>query len=290
MRSAGALLIALLVVLTGLKAAEPAAEKTIAARLAAIETRVGGRLGVAAIESSSGRKIEHHAQERFPLCSTFKFLAAAAVLHRVNENQDQLTRVVPYTEADLLEHAPVTREHVKDGGMTLSRLAAAAIIRSDNTAGNLLLRTIGGPAGLTRYARTLGDKKTRLDRIEPDLNSALPGDERDTTTPAAMLGNMRALLIANALSDVSRALLDSWLAANQTGGDLIRAGVPNDWKVGDKTGRGGNGAINDIAILRPPGREPILLAIYLVGSTASAEVRQAAIADVARLVAETFAK
>ncbi len=290
MRSAGALLIALLVVLTGLKAAEPAAEKTIAARLAAIETRVGGRLGVAAIESSSGRKIEHHAQERFPLCSTFKFLAAAAVLHRVNENQDQLTRVVPYTEADLLEHAPVTREHVKDGGMTLSRLAAAAIIRSDNTAGNLLLRTIGGPAGLTRYARTLGDKKTRLDRIEPDLNSALPGDERDTTTPAATLGNMRALLIANALSDVSRALLDSWLAANQTGGDLIRAGVPNDWKVGDKTGRGGNGAINDIAILRPPGREPILLAIYLVGSTASAEVRQAAIADVARLVAETFAK
>lgn len=290
MRSAGALLIALLVVLTGLKAAEPAAEKTIAARLAAIETRVGGRLGVAAIESSSGRKIEHHAQERFPLCSTFKFLTAAAVLHRVDENQDQLTRVVPYTEADLLEHAPVTREHVKDGGMTLSRLAAAAIIRSDNTAGNLLLRTIGGPAGLTRYARTLGDKKTRLDRIEPDLNSALPGDERDTTTPAAMLGNMRALLIANALSDVSRALLDSWLAANQTGGDLIRAGVPNDWKVGDKTGRGGNGAINDIAILRPPGREPILLAIYLVGSTASAEVRQAAIADVARLVAETFAK
>jgi len=172
--------------------------------------------------------------------------------------------------------------------MTLAALCAAAIEYSDNTAANLLLQTIGGPEGLTRYARSLGDERTRLDRVEPHLNSAVPGDERDTTTPTAMVGNLRTLLLGDALSQSSRQLFESWLADNKTGGEMIRAGLPNDWKIGDKTGRGGDGATNDIAIIRPPDKSPILLAIYFVGSTASPEARLGAIADVARIVAETF--
>ena len=160
----------------------------------------------------------------------------------------------------------------------LAALCAAALEYSDNTAANLLLQTIGGPAGLTRYARSLGDNQTRLDRAEPELNSAVPGDERDTTTPGAMAANLNTLLLGDALSQQSRQLLDSWLAENKTGNDLIRAGLPHDWKIGDKTGRGSNGATNDIAIVRPPGKPPILLAIYFVGSSASPKDRKAAIA------------
>ena len=257
-------------------------------RIAAIEMRLGGRLGVAALETGRSQRLEYRAGERFPMCSTFKFLAAAAALHRVDRKQEQLSRFIRYTKGDLLEYAPITKEHVNEGGMTLAALCAAALEYSDNTAANLLLQTIGGPEGFTRYARSLGDERTRLDRVEPYLNSALPGDERDTTTPTAMMANLRTLLLGDALSHPSRRFLDGWLVENKTGSALIRAGLPNEWKVGDKTGRGDNGAINDIAIIRPPGRPPILLAIYFVGSSASLKARQAAIADVARIVAETF--
>jgi beta-lactamase class A len=222
------------------------------------------------------------------MCSTFKFLAAAAVLKRVDEKQEKLERFVPYGAKEILEYAPVTKEHLKDGGMTLDALCVAAIEQSDNTAGNLLLNAIGGPAGLTNFVRTFGDRVTRLDRIEPELNSAIPGDERDTTTPAAIRSDMRRLLLGDALSESSRRQLEDWLHRTETGGPMIRAGVPKNWIIGDKTGRGSNGATNDIAIMRPPGRAPILLAIYSVGSTATPNDRAAAIAEVAKIVAESM--
>jgi beta-lactamase class A len=289
--SASSLLAAIaLLVATHARAADqtPPASDAAEKRIADIETRVGGRLGVAALETGSGRRLEHRASERFPMCSTFKLLAAAAVLHRVDQKQEQITRVIPYTKADLLEYAPVTTEHVKEGGMTLAALCAAALDYSDNTAGNLLLKAIGGPDALTRYARSLGDQETRLDRLEPYLNSAVSGDERDTTTPVAMLGDLRALLLGEALSPRSRDQLEAWLAGNKTGGEMLRAGLPNDWRIADKTGHGGAGSTNDIALIRPPGKAPILLAVYSVGSTASPKVPSAAIADVARIVAQTF--
>jgi beta-lactamase class A len=202
--------------------------------------------------------------------------------------KEKLERFVPYGAKEILEYAPVTKEHLKDGGMTLSALCAAAIEQSDNTAGNLLLNAIGGPAGLTNFVRTLGDRVTRLDRIEPELNSAIPGDERDTTTPAAICSDMHRLLLDDALSEASRRQLEDWLQRNETGGSMIRAGVPKNWIIGDKTGRGSNGATNDIAIMRPPGRAPILLAIYSVGSTATPNDRVAAIAEVAKIVAESM--
>lgn len=265
-------------------------EKSAAAHISAIETRIGGRIGVAALDTSNSKRIDYRPKERFPMCSTFKFLAAAAVLKHVDEQKEKLDRFVSYGPKDILEYAPVTKEHLKEGGMTLGALCEAAIELSDNTAGNLLLNAIGGPAGLTNFVRTLGDQMTRLDRIEPELNSAIPGDERDTTTPAVMCTDMQRLLLSDALSGASRRQLEDWLQRNETGGLTIRAGVPKNWIVGDKTGRGSNGAMNDIAILRPPGRAPILLAIYSVGSTAAPNDRAAAIAEVAKIVAEFLSR
>jgi beta-lactamase class A len=272
--------------LTFLAACAASAENDPANRIAAIETRLGGRIGVAAVDTSNDKHLDYRAEERFPMCSTFKFLATAAVLKRVDEKKERLERFVPYNAKDILEYAPVTKEHLNEGGMTLGALCEAAIEQSDNTAGNLLLNAIGGPAGLTNFVRALGDPVTRLDRIEPELNSAIPGDERDTTTPAAISSDMQRLLLGDALSEASRGKLDDWLQRNETGGSMIRAGVPKTWSVGDKTGRGSNGATNDIAIMRPPGRAPILLAIYSVGSTATPDDRAAAIAAVTKVVAE----
>ena len=175
------------------------------------------------------------------MCSTFKVLAVAAVLKRVDEKKEKLDRFVPYSEAQLLEYAPVTRQHVKEGGMTLDALCAAAITQSDNTAANLLLETIGGPKGWTEFARSLGDNSSRLDRMEPDLNTAtIAGDDRDTTTPAAMAADLQRLFTSDVLSEESRTRLENWMIANETGSKMIRASVPADWKVGDKTGRNGN--------------------------------------------------
>jgi beta-lactamase class A len=272
--------------LTFLAASAASGENDATARIAAIETRIGGRIGVAALDTGNDKHLDYRAEERFPMCSTFKFLAAAAVLKRVDEKKEKLDRFVPYNAKDILEYAPVTKEHLKEGGMTLGALCEAAIEQSDNTAGNLLLNAIGGPAGLTNFVRALGDRVTRLDRIEPELNSAIPGDERDTTTPAAISSDMQRLLLGDALSEASRRKLDDWLQRNETGGSMMRAGVPKMWSVGDKTGRGANGATNDIAIMRPPGRAPTLLAIYSVGSTATANDRAAAIAEVTKVVAE----
>jgi beta-lactamase class A len=276
--------------LTFLAARVASAENDAAARIAAVEARIVGRIGVAALDTSNSKRLDYRQDEKFPMCSTFKFLAAAAVLKRVDEKKEKLERFVSYGAKDILEYAPVTKEHLKDGGMTLGALCQAAIEQSDNTAGNLLLDVIGGPPGLTNFVRELGDNQTRFDRKEPELNSAILGDERDTTTPAAMRLDMQRLLLADGLSKSSSRHLEEWLQHNETGGLMIRSGVPKTWSVGDKTGRGANGAMNDIAIMRPPDRAPILLAIYSVGSTATANDRAAAIAEVAKIVVKFFAR
>ena len=284
-----AVFVLLLAAESGLAATStPTAQTEFAKRIAAIEAQTRGRIGVATLDTGSGKHLDYRSEERFPMCSTFKFLAAAAVLKRVDEKQEKLERFVPYDAKDILEYAPVTKTHLEEGGMTLGALCGAAVAQSDNTAGNLLLYAIGGPVGLTNFARDLGDNMTRLDRKEPELNSAGPGDERDTTTPASMLADMHQLLLENGLSASSGQQLEARLRANETGSAMIRAGVPGNWIVGDKTGRGANGATNDIAIMRPPNRAPILLTIYSVGSTGSANDRTATIAEVAKIVAGEF--
>lgn len=245
----------------------------------------GQRLGVAVLATESGQRFGYRQDERFPMCSTFKVLLVAAVLARVDRGEEQLERRVAFTEADLLEYAPATRARVAEGGMRLGELCDAAITVSDNTAANLLLSSVGGPLGLTGYVRTLGDSVTRLDRNEPMLNEALPGDERDTTTPAAMLGDLEALLVGDALSQPSRDALAGWLVANTTGDRRLRAGVPKDWRVGDKTGTGERGVTNDVAIFWPPRRKPILVAAYLSAPASTLEARELVFVEVARLVA-----
>jgi beta-lactamase class A len=274
------------VLLLLLAASTPASTSDFANQIRTVEQRTGARIGVAALDSGSGKRLDSRSEERFPMCSTFKFLAAAAVLKRIDEGKEKLDRFVSYGAKDILEYAPVTKVHVKEGGMTLGALCAAAIEQSDNTAGNLLLDAIGGPAGLTKFARSIGDEMTRLDRKEPELNSAISGDERDTTTPAAMCANMQRLLLGDVLSESSRHSLEDWLQRNETGALMIRAGIPKTWSVGDKTGRCGNGATNDVAIIRPPGRAPILVAIYSIGSTSPDDDRPAIIAEVARVASE----
>jgi beta-lactamase class A len=257
--------------------------------LESIETRVGGRLGVFAVDSQTGRRLEHRAGERFPMCSTFKLLAAGAVLARVDRAEERLNRRIRYSKADLLEYAPVTRAHVAQGSMSVADLCAAAIELSDNTAANLLLQSLGGPHAVTQFARSLGDPSTRLDRMEPALNTAIPGDPRDTTTPANMAQNLRRLLTGTSLTRNSRGLLYSWLAACKTGEDCLRAGIPASWREGDKTGSGAHGTRNDVAILQPPNRKPIFVAAYLTQSRVSAAESGAALASVGRLIAHTFA-
>ena len=250
----------------------------------------GSRIGVAAIDPGQNKEVEYRAKERFLMCSTFKVLAVAAVLKRVDAKKEKLDRFVPYTEAQLLEYAPVTRAHVKEGGMTLDALCAAAITQSDNTAANLLLETIGGPKGVTDFARNLGDEFTRLDRMEPELNMATPGDDRDTTTPAAMGKDLQRLLTSDVLSPKARTHLEGWMVANETGSKMIRASVPADWRVGDKTGRSGKGASNDIAILRPPSGGPFFVAVYVDAPKESSDERDSLVAEAAKIAIELLKK
>jgi beta-lactamase class A len=254
--------------------------------LAQIEAKSKGRLGVAVLDTQSGFRAALHGGDRFPMCSTFKFLAASAVLKRVDRGQSQLDKQIRFEAKDVVTYSPVTKDHV-DTGMTLAALCEAALTQSDNTAGNMLLREIGGPAGLTTFARSQGDDMTRLDRWEVELNEAVPGDDRDTTTPVAMLNNLQQIIVGQQLSEKSRQQLTDWMLANKTGDARLRAGVPHDWKVADKTGSGERGTANDIGILWPPGRKPVLITVYLTGSQATADERSAAIAEVARAVASS---
>jgi beta-lactamase class A len=215
-------------------------------------------------------------------------MAVAAVLRRVDSGQEQLDRFVRYGASDLLSYAPVTKAHVADGGMKLVDLCAAAVELSDNTAANLILASIGGPAGWTRFVRSLGDRKSRLDRNEPTLNTAIAGDPRDTATPTAMAADLKATLLDHALSETSSGRLRGWMTSCQTGLARLRAGLSSDWQVADKTGTGEHGTANDIAVAWTP-NGPVVIVCYLTGAeSAAASARENAIADVGRLVAETF--
>lgn len=255
------------------------------AQLIALERKHGGRLGVSLLDTQTGRRIRHRAGERFLMCSTFKWLAAAAVLARVDSRKERLDRRVVYGKDVLLDYAPVTGKHVGAPGLSVAELCAAAVTLSDNTAANLLLASMGGPTAITAFARSLGDETTRLDRIEPDLNLGGPGDIRDTTTPDAMLADLQRVLLGDRLSTGSRDLLLQWLRECTTGLDAIRAGLPKDWTAGDKTGSGSQGETNDVAIIWPPRRKPLLVTAYYAGSHAEPAERKAVLAAVGRIAA-----
>lgn len=253
-----------------------------ATRLAMLERQRGGKLGVAILDTGNGSRVGHRAGERFLVCSTFKLLLAAAVLQRVDAGKEQLDRRIVFGKDALLDYAPISKQHVGPPGMTIAELCEAAITLSDNTAANLLLANIGGPAAVANYARGLGDPLTRLDRNEPTLNR--PHGDWDTTTPAAMLGDMHELLLGDALSPVSRTRLTDWLRHCRTGAHSLRAGLPANWREGDKTGSGDT-ATNDVAILWPPRRKPLLVTAYYDHAVMPAKDRYTVLAEVGRIVA-----
>ncbi len=266
-------------------------ETRVEDKLIALERHLGGRIGFFAIDTASGRTIEHRAHEKFAMCSTFKWLLAADVLSRAfgSTPEFSLEERIPYGEADLIGHAPSTREHVKEGAMTVGALADAAVEVSDNTAANLMLLLIGGPRGLTAWLRHLGDEDTRLDRNEPTLNTNLPGDPRDTTTPAASATDLKNLIVGDALPPQARARLKAAMERCQTGANRLRAGVPSEWQVADKTGTcGERGAVNDVAVIWPKGHMPLVVAAYLTDSAMPLEELEAAHAELARITVQAL--
>lgn len=278
-------------ILASLLAASPSlaaapAPLNLAAAVAAAEKATGGRVGLAVHDTATGRRFSHRGNERFPMASTFKSLLVAAVLARVDAGTERLDRAVPVRQADILPVSPVSKRHV-GGSATVAELCEGTIIYSDNTAANLLLPSVGGPAGLTAWLRGIGDTETRLDRMEPMMSEAIPGDPRDTSTPDAFAASFERVLLGNVLTPSSRAQLTRWLMANTTGDTRLRAGLPKGWTVGDKTGTGSNGSVNDVAIVWPrrAGNAPVIIASFIKGGTADSDVLYAAHAGLARAIA-----
>lgn len=269
-------------------AADPGASSSasIEQALAELERRHGGRLGVAILDTGSQRQIAHRGDERFAMCSTFKALAAAYVLARVDRKEEDLSRVIVYGKDQLVPYSPTTEKHAGEGGLSVGSICEAAVTLSDNTAANLLLDSFGGPPALTAWLRTTGDQVTRLDRREPDLNENRAGDPQDTTTPIAMLQSLRTLILGDALSGASRDQLVAWLVSNTTGDKKLRAGLPKGWRVGDKTGSGSNNASNDVAVIWPPNRPPLIVTVYYTDAKASGDQINSLMADLGRLVAQ----
>ena len=261
--------------------------RTALERLTQLEKDFNGRLGVYAIDTNTNASLSYRGNERFAFCSTFKFLVASAILRQSVDAPDLLERHIRYDGVELKQsgYSPITGKNL-DTGMSVAELCAAAIDYSDNGAANQLMKILGGPPAVTEFARNVGDKEFRLDRWEPALNSAVPGDLRDTTTPAAMTLTMQRLALGNALPEQQRAQLVAWLRANTTGDTRISAGVPDDWDVGDKTGTGDYGVTNDVGVLWPPKRAPIVLAIFTAQREKDAPTRNDVVASAAHIVAD----
>lgn len=269
--------------------AASAASASVQDALAKLEQSANGRLGLVAFDTGSGKAVEYRAGERFSFCSTFKTIAAAAILKRSETQGELLGKRISYTrqDTDSSGYAPITGKLVGKG-MTVSELCAATLQYSDNAAVNLMMKELGGPADVTAFARAIGDETFRLDRWEPDLNSAVPGDLRDTTTPAAMVQTLQKLMLGNALGSLQREQLVFWMKKNRTGDARIRAGVPTDWIVADKTGTGSYGTTNDIGVLWPPGRAPIVIVAYFTQHNQAAKPRDDVIADATRTIVQSL--
>jgi beta-lactamase class A len=260
-------------------------QRDFAVSIAAIQARLGGRVGVYVLDTQSQLELAFNARERFAMCSTFKLLLAAAVLRRVDAGTLTLDHKLSLRPEDMVAHAPVTSLHLAEGSMSVRDLCSAIVTVSDNPAANVLLAATGGPSALTQFLRGIGDRMTRLDRTELELNTNLPGDPRDTTTPQAMAHSMEQVLLGDVLSTQSKLQLIAWLRQSTTGLARLRAGLPEEWKAGDKTGTGANGASNDVTIAWPPGRSAVIGAVYLSESSQSTRVLEQAHAEIGGLVA-----
>jgi beta-lactamase class A len=244
--------------------------------LAALEEKFGGRLGFYALDTGSGHSVAYRADERFLMCSTHKVLVVGAILQLRQQQSGLLDRVIPYDRSKVLSYAPITSQHTS---MKVSELCEAALKVSDNTADNLLIELLKGPQAVTAFARNLGDNVTRLDRIEPELNDGAPGDERDTTKPPVFASDLYALTSGEGLDAAGRDQLVTWMKASTTGLDLVRAGLPKDWAAADKSGSGSKGEVNDVAVVWPPNRAPLVITAFTAPKDPKSTTGRKLIAD-----------
>ncbi|WP_310474674.1 class A beta-lactamase [Sandarakinorhabdus sp.] len=251
-----------------------------------IERSAGGPIGVALIDTHSGQRFTHRAAERFPLCSTFKLLLAARLLHGAEKGAWVMSERLPVTKADMLFNAPFTEKRI-GGSASLLELAEAMAVVSDNPAANIAMARVGGPAALTRWLRAIGDQTTRLDRNEPEMNNETPGDPRDTTTPAAMLATAQALVEGRILSPAGRAQLFAWMQASKTADTMIRAALPPGWQEANKTGAGSWHARNIVSVITPPGRRPIWVAAYLFAARSELAERNRQFVPLGRAIVDS---
>jgi beta-lactamase class A len=279
------LVLPLLLCLPAAAQAGPGRFADLPGRFRELEVASGGRLGVAVLDTGTGEQSGHRRDERFPMCSTFKVLLSAAVLARVDSHQESLDRALTIPAGPLLSNSPLTQAHA-GGTMSIAELCEAIVTVSDNTAANLLLDTVGGPAGVTRFARALRDDVTRLDRMELALNECQPGDPRDTTSPSAMVNDLRSLLLGKVLAEPSGDRLRQWMEASRTGLECLRAQLPEGWRAADKTGRNGEHTSNDVAVLWPPGRPPLVIAAYITQCPGAESKRASLLAEIGRLAAQ----
>ena len=257
-------------------------------QLAALEQAAGGRLGVAAWRQGSELRVAYRADERFPLASTFKAMLAGAVLARSVSQPGLLDQHVRYEKKELVTYSPITEKHLADG-MRVADLCAATLQYSDNSAANFLMTLLGGPQAVTAFARSIGNTVFQLERWETELNSAIPGEVRDTASPASMAHSLQQLLLGNSLPAPQRQQLDAWMRGNTTGDKRIRAGVPDGWQVADKTGSGAYGSVNDIGVAYPPSGAPLLIAVYYTREQKNADTNQDIITAATRIVTAALA-
>ncbi|MBC9878794.1 class A beta-lactamase [Bradyrhizobium sp. INPA01-394B] len=270
-------------------AAAPALAAEAPAELESYERESGGKIGVYAENLATGKTLAWRSDERFVMCSTFKASLAACVLARVDRGEEKLAAMIAYGKADLLDYAPVAKQNLSAGAMSVADMCKAIVELSDNTCANLLLARVGGPAALTAFWRSIGDTISRLDHNEPELNRSPPGDVRDTTTPTAMAGNLKRLVTGEVLSPASKAQLTEWMVGCKTGANRLRGGLPASWTIGDKTGNNGKDASGDIAVAWPKPDAPILIAAYAQGGSPNPAQLEAVFARIGRMVAERLA-
>ena len=284
-----ALLGILLPLLSGVPAQASGFDPTPVARTVKdIEARLSARVGVAIIDTQTGKTWSNRGDERFPLNSTFKAFLCAALLDAAAKGTVDPKREVVVKESDIVSYSPVTEKRVGGDSFSIAELCEVTVTISDNAAANLVMAELGGPEGVTAYMRQIGDDKTRIDRWEPGSNSGTPGDPRDTTTPSAAAETLRKLVLGDALDTQARDTLTSWLEANKVGNATLRAGIPKGWRIADKTGAGGNGSRNNIAVIWPQGRAPLVIAVYITQTTAAFQTRNKAIADIGAALAESI--
>ncbi|MFV0575049.1 MAG: class A beta-lactamase [Vibrio sp.] len=267
--------------------AEPSQYPLVDKQIQQVEQELSARVGVTILDVDSGKLWDHNGDQRFPLTSTFKTIACGKLLNDSEDGQLQLTDTVKVRTVDLVTYSPVVEKYVGKQ-IELQNACQAAMYMSDNTAANIIIKAVGGTEAVTQFARTLGDKVTRLDRFEPELNQGKPNDERDTTTPNMISQDINALLFGSVLSEQSKQQLKEWMVNNQVTGNLLRSVLPDYWHIADRSGAGGYGSRSITAVVWTDNQSPVIISIYLTQTEASMDELNQAIVEIGKAIFDSL--